>query len=95
MSLFRRDKTPPIIETIQRVHLIEGDTIVIRTPRKLSSIDAERIRKQVEGLWPKNRVVVLEDGARLDVVSEPKGRISSEIERHQSRLADRGTLASF
>lgn len=71
MSLFRRQTGQVVVEGPRRLEVAEGDTLVYRCPAKLSTGQRERLEEQLRGLWPKNRIVVLEDDATLDVIARP------------------------
>jgi hypothetical protein len=53
-----------------------GDVIVLRMPNQLSHAAYEGLTNRLRGLWPNNKVAILEDGADLSIVKpapESKG----------------------
>lgn len=64
----RRQEEPLTIEDIKRVHLSPGDDLVVRTGA-LSEDARGRIIEQLQGLWPNNRIIFIEDDVELEVVT--------------------------
>ena len=65
-----RIKEMDAIQDVQRLRLEPGDTLVFLSDLRLSSSSKERIAKQLKEVFPDNRVIVLDSGARLAVVGK-------------------------
>lgn len=55
---------------IRRLHLEPGDKIVVTVSDYLTSDTIKNMRRQLELMFPKNRVIFMVGGARLNVVRE-------------------------
>jgi hypothetical protein len=55
---------------IRRLHLEPGDRVVITVNDYLTADTVKQMRKQLELMFPKNRVIFMVGGARLNVVRE-------------------------
>jgi len=59
----------PALSSIQSVCMATDDVIVLEVERHLSSQERQNIEAQVSQLWPGRRVVVLDGGMKIKVVS--------------------------
>jgi hypothetical protein len=57
------------IEDIKRLRLEPGDILILRMRGRITMAAAEHIRNVFQNEIPGHKVMVLEDGARLDVVT--------------------------
>lgn len=64
---------PPPQRDIRVLRLQPGDVLIMRTPTRLSQIDQEGIRQQVEKQFPGHKCLVLTDGLELDIAREMGG----------------------
>lgn len=55
---------------IRKLHLEPGDRVVITVNDYLTSDTVKNMRQQLELMFPKNRVIFMVGGARLNVVKE-------------------------
>ena len=58
------------IESIRVVETKPGDKIVFMCDEKLSAQSAERIRETIKKIFPINKVLVLGEGMRIEVVRD-------------------------
>jgi len=91
VSPFRRVVSKVVVEGPRRLEIAEGDTLVYRCQAKLSAEQRGRLEGQLSGLWPKNRIVVLEDGATLDVIGRPK----TAKQALAAHLAGHGSVGTY
>ena len=57
------------IEEVRRLRLDPGDILVLKAPNVLTAEQCEEIRKQLEGEFPDNRVLVMTADFDLEVVT--------------------------
>lgn len=57
------------LSNVRRLRLEPGDALVARFPGRLSAAQCERIKDQCERIAPGHKVVVLEGGAKFDVLT--------------------------
>ena len=48
-----------------------GDVICVSSERKLNMAEKEHIVMRLEGLFPNNKIVVMDEGAELTVLRQP------------------------
>ena len=60
---------------VNRLRLLPGDVVVIKYPGRRTRQDAERIWNAMNEMFPNNKVLILEDGADIGVLSEHGGGI--------------------
>lgn len=68
---------PPKVELlvrgdIRRLKLVKGDKVVVTVNDYLTADTVKEMRRQLELVFPKNRVIFMVGGARLNVVSGEK-----------------------
>jgi len=57
------------IKTLQKLELKKGDIIVISYPGKLPPNAPVAIKESIKGVFPENKIVVLEDGMGIGILS--------------------------
>lgn len=71
-SFFKRRRKKELPESIKRLDIREGDTVVFTYPHLLSDEGRERLRGALEEvLWSQGltvNVLILEDGLKIDVL---------------------------
>jgi hypothetical protein len=72
------------VQDLQRVHLDEGDALVVRVdtvriPPSSFKKFAEYTKSTLEGVFPKNRVIVIDSNVEMFVVSQD---VAKRIETH-------------
>lgn len=60
----------PAVARIHKADLKPDDVIVIESDEQISMDMAERIRINAERVWPGRKIVVLDGGVRMRVVSQ-------------------------
>jgi len=58
------------LSDVRRIVLAPGDTIVLFIPERLSSTAYKWLSESMEGIFPGHRVIVLESGMDMCVVSD-------------------------
>lgn len=64
----------PLVGVIAKLQLEPGDILVVKSEKKLSSVQFSRLRDNVQsaldgvGLWPAVKVMILDDGLDLSVL---------------------------
>lgn len=56
------------LHVIQANEVKEGDIVVYSTPRNLTEAEAESVMKLLQGMFPKNKIALVDNGAKIDVV---------------------------
>lgn len=59
----------PSLSSIQSMRMATDDVIVIEVEQRLSAQGRENITEQITKLWPGRRVVVLDGGMKMKVMS--------------------------
>ena len=72
-SRIARPQPQPFIESIARLELKDGDTVVFRVKNLLSEVAAKRVKEDLEQFFTdrgfKNiRAMILEEGAELEII---------------------------
>lgn len=95
---------PITIEEVKRLHLEDGDTLVLRVGMGLDADSIKYLTEQMREAFPDHRVAVLQGDMDLEVVGAPAGPaeivlhhtstldgkvIAKEITRHQLRAVQR------
>lgn len=57
---------------VRVLNLQPGDTIVLRHPKHLSDLATDRLKQQMEELFPENKVIILEEGMDIKVTRTRK-----------------------
>jgi hypothetical protein len=57
------------LQDIQRLRLEPGDVLVLRMPDRLTAAAVEHLANTMQDAIPGHKVIVLEKGAQLEVVS--------------------------
>lgn len=65
---------------VAKLELRPGDVLVARAPRALHSVEAARLRSYLERGVPNTRILVVDCGLELTVVSKAEGkRLAKDI----------------
>lgn len=56
------------VQAIRVQELKEGDIIIYSCPRRLEQRDAESVSKLLQGMFPKHKIAMVDEGAKIDVV---------------------------
>ena len=63
-----------IFESIQRLDLKPGDTLVIRFSTPIPSAERNHLKQRLTELFPQNRFLILGEGAELSILNEAESR---------------------
>lgn len=78
MAGYRSDFSVDIRGSVKRLDLQPGDTILIELEHIASTSVHERIREYVQSVFPDNKVLTLDHGMKLSIVS-PRGGGGSKL----------------
>lgn len=85
----------PKLEDLRRLDVQPGDTVVLRTPDRLSVAACDRLREGMAGVLPPSvKTVVLEGGMDLSVVSATDGRRIPDLLDANTRAHERNVALS-
>lgn len=56
------------VEDVRRIHMEDGDTIVVRCQQSLSDQVIKRLADTIKERFPNNHVLILDSGLSLDVL---------------------------
>jgi hypothetical protein len=80
----RKSRTPdPLLSSVQRLELEPGEVLVLKVGRKLDSATCHRIREELEGIFPTNKIAILDVDLDFSVVEtrdRGKVRLGDETE---------------
>lgn len=75
MRWFKRRR----FKRLQILHIADGDTLVVRFSRRLTAEFQQHVLAELREMYPKNRVLLLDDSAELTVVRTGTG-VSSQYQ---------------
>ena len=58
------------IDDVKRLHVNEGDTIVLRFTGYLTEAQADEIQRRMRTMFPNNKTLVLDRGTDISVIDE-------------------------
>lgn len=64
------DKNQITLTDVRRLHLEEGDTLVVFVPELMSADMFRAVRQMLSETFPENRWLAMPDSMRLEVVSK-------------------------
>jgi len=56
-----------LLPHVQRVGVEKDDVVVVESPGRLTADEQQTIAQALHRIWPKNQVLVLQDGMRLKI----------------------------
>lgn len=77
----------PEVKQIEVARLTPTDVVVVEVQGHLSAEATARMQATLQPLWPENKILVLEDGARLKVASSAAPRCETCRFWHRLTLA--------
>jgi len=55
----------PLLPRVERVQVEKDDVVVVEAPARMTAHEQDMVVQALRRIWPKNQVLVLQDGMKL------------------------------